>query len=152
MTPRTFTGRHMWLVMLAFFGTVVGVNLVMARYASSTFGGTVVDNSYVASQNFNRWLQESRAQAQLGWQTRLALDADRHPVLVVSSGGGPAPGFSATGTAHHPLGRAPDVPLAFFAHPDGSLVGDRALPAGRWLVRIAITRDGKVLRLAQTLR
>ena len=30
------------------------------RYAMSTFGGIVVENSYVASQEFNGWLEEAR--------------------------------------------------------------------------------------------
>ena len=51
--PRTFTGRHMTMVLVAFFGTIIVVNFTMARFASSTFGGVVVENSYVASQHFN---------------------------------------------------------------------------------------------------
>ena len=53
---RAFTGRHMAAIMVAFFGVVIVVNLLNARLASSTFGGEVVENSYVASQDFNRWL------------------------------------------------------------------------------------------------
>ena len=53
--------------MVAFFGVVIAVNLLMAHYAVSTFSGTVVDNSYVASQEFNGWLGAARAQRALGW-------------------------------------------------------------------------------------
>ena len=56
---RPFTGRHMAMILVAFFGVVIVVNLIMARYASSTFGGIVVENSYVASQEFNKWLDEA---------------------------------------------------------------------------------------------
>lgn len=157
MSVRRFTGRHMWLTMVGFFGTVIAVNFIMAGYASSTFGGTVVDNSYVASQKFNGWLRASRAQAQLGWTTRLGIDDARRPTLVVSSGGvagqgADASGFTASGTAQHPLGKAPDVALAFATAADGSLVSAQALPPGRWLVRVAVARNGQVLRLAQALQ
>ena len=54
---RPFTGYHMTAILVAFFGVVIVVNFVMARYAVATFGGTVVDNSYVASQEFNGWLK-----------------------------------------------------------------------------------------------
>jgi nitrogen fixation protein FixH len=54
--PRRFTGRHMTGILVAFFGVVMTVNFTMAYVAISGFGGTVVDNSYVASQNYNRWL------------------------------------------------------------------------------------------------
>ena len=149
--PRAFTGRHMWMVMVAFFGTVIAVNFTMAWYASSTFGGTVVDNSYVASQEFNGWLKKARAQDQLGWTTSLGLDPSRQVALAaVDSRGGT--GFVATGTAHHPLGRAPDIALAFARGADGRLHSAAVLPPGRWLVRIAVQRDGKELRLAETLQ
>ena len=53
-TGRTFTGWHMATILVSFFAIVVGVNLLMARFATSTFGGVVVENSYVASQQFNQ--------------------------------------------------------------------------------------------------
>ena len=152
MSQRRFTGRHMWLTMLGFFGTVIVVNFTMAWYASSTFGGTVVDNSYVASQKFNGWLQTARLQAQLGWTARLGVDAGRHATLDIASGGVPGVGFSASGTALHPLGRAPDVPLAFATAGAGRLISAQVLPSGRWLVRVSVARDGHVLRLEQALQ
>jgi nitrogen fixation protein FixH len=148
---RPFTGRHMLAAMLGFFGLIIAVNFTMAWFASRTFGGTVVDNSYVASQKFNGWLQESREQARLGWTPALALNASRHPVLTVVIGGTAQPGFTATGSAHHPLGRAADVPLAFDAGANGELIGRTPLPPGRWYARLTITRDGRVMRIAETL-
>jgi nitrogen fixation protein FixH len=149
---RPFTGRHMLIAMLGFFGIVIAVNFTMAWFASSTFGGTVVDNSYVASQKFNGWLKDSRDQEKLGWAPALSLNAGRHPVLAVRIDGAAQPGFTATGSAHHPLGRAPDVALVFDAGADGELVSRAPLPPGRWYTRITISRDGRVMRLAETLQ
>src|SRR3546814_3241852 len=59
---RPFTGRHAAMILIAFFGVVISVNIVMASFALSTFGGTVVDNSYVASQHYNEWLARADAQ------------------------------------------------------------------------------------------
>lgn len=146
----SFTGRHMTAILVAFFGVVIAVNITMARLASSTFGGTVVENSYVASQHYNSWLAAARAQDRLGWQTMLTLGGDRHPVLRIAAAAA-AGSFTATGTAHHPLGRAPDVPLAFIAAGDGRLVATAALPPGRWNVRVTVTRDGQTKRLIETL-
>jgi nitrogen fixation protein FixH len=55
-TASGFTGRHMAITIVGFFLVVIVVNLAMARMATSTFGGVVVENSYVASQHYNRWL------------------------------------------------------------------------------------------------
>ena len=59
---RRFTGWHMTTILVAFFAVVITVNIVMARFALSTFGGTVVENSYVASQHYNEWLARAAAQ------------------------------------------------------------------------------------------
>ena len=37
-------GWHMTTILVAFFAVVITVNIVMARFALSTFGGTVVEN------------------------------------------------------------------------------------------------------------
>ena len=143
---RPFTGRHMALIMVAFFGVVVAVNVTMATLASRSFGGTVVDNSYVASQRYNAWLAQARAQAQLGWDTPVRLDAARRVVIGV-----PGLSFAATGTAHHPLGRAADVPLRFRHDGAGQLVSTTPLPAGRWQLRIEVRQGDAIKRLAETL-
>ena len=77
---RRFTGWHMTAIMFAFFGVVVSVNMLMATLATRTFGGTVVENSYVASQSFNRWLAEARAQDRLQRRPRGAGQAARHGI------------------------------------------------------------------------
>ena len=62
-----FTGTHMVIIMVAFFGVIITVNLTMAMLASRSWTGLVVKNSYVESQKFNSTLQNSRAQAALNW-------------------------------------------------------------------------------------
>lgn len=64
---KQFTGRHMLFAMLAFFGVIIIVNLTMAAFASRSWTGLVVKNSYVASQAFNRELEQAKLQAARGW-------------------------------------------------------------------------------------
>ena len=71
---REFTGGHMVAVMVAFFGVVIAVNLTLAFFARSSWTGLVVENAYVASQEFNEHAAEGRAQAALGWTGTLAID------------------------------------------------------------------------------
>ncbi len=52
----SFTGKHMLGVMIAGFGIVAAVNFYMASLAVGGFHGIVVENSYVASQKFNDWI------------------------------------------------------------------------------------------------
>lgn len=148
---RKFTGWHMFAILVAFFGVVVSVNMVMATAAIRTFGGTVVDNSYVASQRFNAWLSEARAQDRLGWTSRLGVDESRHVIVALHDRAGPLVGAEIEAVARHPLGRAPDVTLRFQARNAGAYVSEAVLPAGRWLVHVEVRRGGQSLRLIETL-
>jgi nitrogen fixation protein FixH len=65
LQSREFTGRHMLMIMLAFFGVIITVNVVMARFAMTSWTGLVVENSYVASQQFNEKMMAVRTQNDL---------------------------------------------------------------------------------------
>lgn len=139
--PRPFTGRHMAMIMIAFFGVVIAVNVLMARFAVSTFGGVVVENSYVASQHFNRWLDEARVEGALGWKAVLSRTADGRVIAELrDSAGKPLSGAKLTATAEHPLGRRPETELAFRESAPGTYAA--ALEPGRWRLRLAVTAEG----------
>ena len=135
---RRFTGWHMLGVMLAMFGTIIAANFVMARSAITTFGGTVVDNSYVATAKYNGWLAEARAQGLLGWNIATRIDDARRVQVTVSSPAGQVDG-SVRAVARHPLGRATDQELAFARGANGIYSSTTPLPAGRWLLNIVVT-------------
>lgn len=147
-----FTGWHMTAILISFFAIVMAVNFYMARMALGTFGGTVVDNSYVASQNYNRWLAEGDKQDRLGWAVNALLTADRFVVIDVQKDGRPLQGATAIGNAVHPLGRAVDQPLAFEATPNGKLVSTTALPVGRWNVQISVRQSADIYKFVQQLQ
>jgi len=148
---RGFTGRHMLAIMLTFFGVVMAVNFTMATLAARTFGGTVVDNSYVAGQRFNAWLAEGRAQERLGWQSRLTLEDTRRISVALSDREGPLTGAEIRALAHHPLGRAPDVSFTFRPAGAGRYVSSEALPSGRWSILVRIRQNGRERRLIETV-
>lgn len=137
---RPFTGWHMTGIVVAMFGLVIAVNVLMASYAIGTFGGTVVDNSYVASQRFNDWLAEARAQRALKWNVDATVDGDRVVIVTVLAPHGPLSDAVVTVRATHPLGRMPERDLAFRSVGNGRFVSTTALPAGRWLLRVDVRR------------
>jgi nitrogen fixation protein FixH len=135
---RPFTGRRMAAILVAFFAVIVVVNFTMARFASATFGGIVVENSYVASQEFNRWLEQAEEARALGWSA--SVERDDAGRVEVTLSGAPA-GVALTAEARHPLGREPDQALTFVEVAPGHFVSLTPLPAGRWTVRLIAT-DG----------
>ena len=148
---RKFTGWHFLTIIVAFFAVVIAVNVLMAHYALSTFGGTVVDNSYVASQEFNGWLAKARHQAALGWTTDYSLDGERHVVIDAKARGVAIDGAAISGVAKHPLGRARDVALHFVADGNGRYRAVESLPDGRWAVHLSVRHGGNEARLIETL-
>ena len=143
---RRFTGWHMTAIVVAFFGVVVAVNFTMAYFAINTFGGTVVDNSYVASQKYNRWLADARAQQALGWSIGVGVDTARRVRIDARSPIGPLLGASVSAVAAHPLGRVPEQRLDFADIGNGGFLASVPLPAGRYLLRVVVRRDGREAR------
>lgn len=135
---RKFTGFHMAAILVAFFGTVMAVNFTMAWRATDTFGGVVVTNSYVASQDFNGWLEQAEEQAQLGWQAQTIWREDGRVQVLIS---GPSDAALLSGAARHPLGREEPQQLQFERQADGGFLSRGPLADGRWLLRLEVT-DG----------
>lgn len=146
---REFTGRHMLAAMLAFFGVIIVVNLIMAGFATRTFGGKVVENSYVASQKYNGWLAEARAQRKAGWKGELTLDSDRRPILVAAIGRGPLAGATVTAVARHPVGRKDDIALGFEEIGPGVYRASESLPAGRWTLHFNASQGAREYRMIE---
>jgi len=149
-TTGPFTGRHITLILVAFFGVVIAVNVFMARAAIHTFGGVVVENSYVASQNYNKWLDEAAKEKALGWSARASRTAAGKVAIVMNNA--PASGLTLSAVARHPLGRMPDQALTFQRQADGSFVSLQALPDERWTLRIEVQGDGQRWREEQDFR
>jgi len=138
-----FTGRKMTAIMVAFFGVVIVVNVYMAREATATFGGEVVENSYVASQHYNHWLDEASAEDALGWTARATRQADGHVVVELV---GPGQSASVSAVARHPLGTRPDETLHFKPQGPGRYVSVEPLPFDRWRLRLTVRAGGKLWR------
>lgn len=144
----TFTGRRMAAILVAFFGVVICVNVVNARYASTTFGGEVVENSYVASQDFNRWLDEASQEKTLGWDEVTTWRPDGRVVVALR---GVPEGAAVKAMARHPLGRLPDRALTFDRIGKGRFLSRQALPEGRWDLRLTLAADGHLWRRQEPL-
>ena len=142
--PRRFTGWHMTAILVGFFTIVIAVNILMATFAVRSFGGVVVENSYVASQHFNRWLDEAASEKALGWDAVTTRSKTGH--VEVALKGVPAGEIGVSAVARHPLGRMADQAMTFSRTADGGFVSDQPLPAGRWRLRLELAVSGKKWR------
>lgn len=129
-----FTGRHMAIIMAAGFGIVIAVNAVMASLAIGGFHGVVVDNSYVASQKFNGWLDEADKARALGWRVQPERAADGHVLLRTS---GVPRSIRLVAALRRPLGEKAHADLTFTPVSEGVWRSDQAIAQGRWLIRLS---------------
>nr|WP_257317747.1 FixH family protein [Shinella pollutisoli] len=137
-----FTGWHMLGVMVLFFGTIITVNLVMAWNATRSWSGLVVQNTYVASQEFNGKVAEAKAFAASGIEGALTVEAGRVVYRVVDAGGAPLAADSVTAIFKRPVDEREDFSLALVPDGPGLFVAERAVPAGQWVVDISTGREG----------
>lgn len=145
---RELTGKHVLIIMLVAFGTIIAANVVMMASAIRTFPGLVVDNSYVASQEFDK---KRAAQEALGWTTAV-IYRDGECALNFTNKDG-APVYPEDVTAK--IGRstttrddlAPELVMkgAGFAAP-------LKLDNGKWVVDIeAVAADGTIFSQSHSL-
>lgn len=83
---RELTGKHVLGIFGAAFGVIITVNLVLAYSAVSTFPGLEVQNSYVASQQFD---ERKAAQEALEWTVRASHSAGILTLAVTDGEGAP---------------------------------------------------------------
>lgn len=133
---REFTGRHMLAIMLAFFGVIISVNVLMATLAGSSWTGLVVENTYVASQQFNGKAEIGRAQAALGWRGTLSVDGGKIHYRLVDSHGADVVLKSASIAFRHPAYEAKDVSLDLRPAGDGLYAADTVPADGIWIADV----------------
>jgi len=137
-TGRTMTGRKFLFIMISAFGVIIGVNLLLAFKAVSTFPGLETKNSYVASQTFDA---DRAAQLALGWDVVAKVEAGQLRLSFRKDGAPVAPEIVSA-----VLGRATNVandqtPILVFDGNDFTAPVD--LAAGNWNLRlVARAKDG----------
>lgn len=135
-TDKEFTGRHLLLIMVAFFGVIIAVNLTMASFARSSWTGLVVENSYVASQEFNEKAAEERAQLALGYMSSLKIDGAEISYAILDHDGRKVKIRSAEARFHRPVTTREDTRVTFAIDPSGAATGTEDLTDGVWIMQL----------------
>jgi len=147
--PGRLTGRGVLMIALAAFGVVVAANATLMVLATGTFSGLVVQNSYVASQDFDR---TRAAQEALGWS--VAVDYDGAALrLGLSDATGRAVRPEAIAVmVGRPTSERDDRVLDLVETPAG-FAAPLTLTPGAWRVHIAArAADGTEFRQRHALR
>lgn len=131
-TSRGFTGAHMWMVAIGFFGVIIAVNITMATFAMRSWTGLVVDNSYVASQEFEEQRIAHEAQRAAGWQATLTYLSGAARLVIFDGARRPVDLGDVTLQVNRPVGGHDDQVVALSRNGDGSYEAAVDLPKGVW--------------------
>lgn len=116
-TPKPLTGRKVLFLLVAFFGVVIGVNLVMMKFAIQTLSGTEVDSAYSASLAYEREITAAHDQDARNWKVdaHVRRSADGVATLQVDAhdnGGIPMSGLKFQGRFERPTDKRADRPVS----------------------------------------
>ena len=143
------TGFHVLAMLIAFFGIVAGVNVVMIRYALETHSGEVTAHPYEKGLAYNAAIREAREQEARGWKVdgHVTHDNGKARIEVTAHD---ASGATLSGLKVHALLAAPadvkrDRPLELAEVAPGVYRGEARAQVGAWDLELRAARDGKTL-------
>lgn len=140
---KPLTGRKVLMIAVGAFGVIITVNLVMAWQAVSTFPGLEVDNSYVASQQFDK---NRAAQEALGWTVTPEYANGQLSVVIRDANGLPAKVKSMKAVVGRTTHVRDDV-TPRFDYVGGIFTAPVQLAPGAWLLHLdAEAADGTKFR------
>lgn len=125
----TFTGRHMLICLIAFFGIVFAVNAYMMEVALSTHTGVVSDEPFRKGLKYNEQIAFAERQQTLGWSDEISL-AEGGKTLVVTMSNkdkAPLPNLKITAVLGRPATVTEDEKLVLIEKAPGRYEAETAL-------------------------
>ena len=143
---KQFTGRHMILCMIGFFGIIIAVNLTMAMLASGSWTGLVVKNSYVASQQYNKQLAGAQAQHDAGYKSSVSYFGGTLVFVLKDSEGSRLSIENPVAEIGRPAFEQEDQILALLPGPERTYRLPVNLAPGDWALKISGSTGGSQYR------
>lgn len=148
---KELTGQHVLIMLLAFFGIMLSVNVYFTVMAVKSFSGEDVPRSYRQGLDYNQTLESRAAQNELGWSAHVNAVADRVIVEVRSASGEPIDNLQLTGGLHHPATLSNDQTLTFTPDGNGRYVAKIFGLQGRWKLKAIAVEDQAEFRFESDL-
>jgi len=141
--PTRFTGWHMFGVLALFFGVTILVNVTLAVFASGSWTGLIVKNSYVASQSYNERLASDERQAGLGWVGTFVYDKATITLQMTDAAGNPVAVDTVFVTLRRPAAEQQDHRIQLDRMAVGQFAATHPLATGLWAADVRIDSPGQ---------
>lgn len=152
---RPITGRTVFVAMVAFFGVVIGINVVMMKLAMDTLPGTDVDSAYRGSLAYGSEIKAAHDQNLREWHVNahIARQADGQATLSVDAhdkNGVPLRGLVFSGRLERPTDKRADRLIVLEGGEGGSYRGSASgVTPGQWNLILESDADGKRVFLSK---
>ena len=152
---RPITGRMVFFMMVAFFGVVIGVNVIMMRLAIQTLPGTEVDSAYSASLAYQKEITTAQAQSTRNWKVEAHVERSGQggatlQVEARDNLGRPMSGLKFQGRFERPTDRRADLAVSLAEVGIGIYRGSaEAIAPGQWDLVVEGAAGGERLFLSR---
>ncbi|MHB2167116.1 FixH family protein [Alsobacter sp. R-9] len=145
------TGRHVFLLFVAFFGVVFAVNGYMMRVAVATFSGVQTETPYKMGLAYNTRIAAAQKQDALGWSVegRLTRDGNGRAAFALTAAdkaGRPVDGLAGRLRLERPSDKRLDHEADLAATGTGrygATLDD--VQSGQWDVIVELQRGGETV-------
>jgi nitrogen fixation protein FixH len=144
-----------FFMMVAFFGVVIGVNLVMMRLAIQTLPGTEVDSAYSASLAYQKEITTAQAQSARNWKVEAHVERSGQggatlQVEARDNQGRPMSGLKFQGRFERPTDRRADLAVSLAEVGIGIYSGNaETIAPGQWDLVVEGAAGGQRLFLSK---
>lgn len=138
-----FTGWHMLGVICLFFGTIISVNFFMAYQAIHSWSGIVVENTYVASQQFNTKVAEAKKLDASGISGILTVKDGVVRYAITDAAGQPVVAEQVVASFRRPVGDHQDFELQLADLGHGIFEASHTVMPGHWIVEVSALQDNQ---------
>ncbi len=154
---RKIEGRHVLIGLVGFFLAIIGVNLVMAYMAITTYSGIDTPDAYRKGLAYNTRIAAETRQAALGWREAVTWETSQAPLklTLTDTQGNPVSGLHVTASLGRPATNRYDRVLVMSERAPGTYeVRVADADAGNWAVEIKASRlrSGSVDQVYETRR
>lgn len=155
VSPKPLTGGKVLFMLVAFFGVVIGVNMIMMRLAIQTLPGTDVDSAYTASLAYESEIAAAHDQNARNWKVdaHIQRGPDGGAMLQVEArdnNGRPMSGLKFQGRFERPTDRRADRPVVLAEMGIGIYRGNApAIAPGQWDLVLEAVAAGRRMFLSK---
>jgi nitrogen fixation protein FixH len=143
------TGGKVLMICVAFFGTIFGVDALMAFDAISTFRGEVTAHPYEKGLAYNSDIEAAKAQGARDWRVDVSFAADGPArtarIAFTDPSGRPVEGLAVAGVFEAPADVRRDKSFTLQETTPGTYVGQASPSRGVWDFEITAAREGQTL-------